>query len=127
MDYNFKKFEGFGTKTDNRITITRSNSIGLPKKFHSDNKIKKYKHAVLYWDRQNEAVGILFTNDEQEKHKFSIMHSDKYGGSIAAVSFFKKCDIDPKIYYGKYDWKKENIEGVGELFVINLKKKVESD
>ena len=28
-----------------------------------------------------------------------------------------------KIYYGRYEWEKYNLEGVGEVFVIKLKKR----
>ena len=41
MDYNFKMFEGRNTRLEDRITITRSNSIGFPGKFYNDNSIKK--------------------------------------------------------------------------------------
>ena len=68
------------------------------------------------------------TNDENEVNKFSILKSKiGYGGSIIARSFFKSCGIDPQKYHGRYDWKKENIEGVGEVYIIELKRKIEQN
>ncbi len=123
MDYNFKKFEKKNIRQESRITITKSNQIGFPTKFYQDNRIKEFRYVVLFWDQQNKAIGIYFSNDEKEQNKFSIMHSKKYGGSIIARSFFKTHNINPEIYHGRYDWEKHNLEGVGEIFVINLKKK----
>lgn len=124
MVYNFQKFEGRNIRLENRITITKSNSIGFPSKFYNDNKIKDFKYVVLYWDGGNKAVGIKFTNDENEKSKFTIIHSKiGYGGSVVARSFFKLYEIDPKVYHGRYDWEKQNIDGIGEVYAIKIESK----
>jgi len=110
MDYNFKRFEGRHSREEDRITITRSNSIGLPRKFYNDNNIKDYGFAILFWDEQKKAIGVQFTNDKGEKSKFSILRNKAgYGGGIIARSFFKSNKIDPNIYHGRYVWKKVNI------------------
>lgn len=122
MSYNFQKFEGRNLRLEDRITITKSNSIGFPQKFYKDNNIGSYSYAVLYWDAKNKAIGINFTNSESEKSKFSIMRNTAgYGGGIVARSFFKANEIDPEVYHGRYNWKKEDIEGTGVMFVIELK------
>lgn len=124
MAYNFQKFEGRNVRLENRITITNSNSIGFPSKFYDDNKIKDYKYVVLYWDADNRAIGIKFTNDENEKSKFTIIQSKAgYGGSVVSRSFFKTYEIDPKIYHGRYDWEKQSIDGVGEIYAIKIQAK----
>jgi len=123
MEYKFKKFEKKNIRQENRISITKSNQIGFPTKFYQDNKINKFKYVVLFWDRENKAIGIHFTNDEKEENRFSIIHSKKYGGSVVVRSFFKSCNINPKIYHGRYEWEKYNLEGVGEIFVIKLKER----
>lgn len=120
MAYNFKKFENIRVRLENRITITKSNSIGLPTKFYQDNGIKNFKYSILFWDESNKAIGIHFTN-EKNKNGFSIIHSPKYGGQVVIRSFLKTYNIDPKIYHGRYDYEKYNLEGVGEIFVIKLK------
>ncbi|MFA4941145.1 MAG: hypothetical protein WC582_00915 [Patescibacteria group bacterium] len=122
MGFNFTKFDGRNARLENRITITKSNSIGFPQKFYEDNKIKDYKYAVLFWDSENKAIGINFINDENEKSKFSVMHSKiGYGGSIVARSFFKTYNIDLDTHHGRYDWEKVNFNGK-EIFVVKLDK-----
>lgn len=124
MDYNFKKFEGRNVRLEDRITITKSNSIGFPMKYYRDNAIKNKKYVVLFYDDVKKAIGIHFMNNEEEKNKFSIIHSKAgYGGSVVVRSFFRTYNIDPKLYYGRYEWEKINYEGVGEIFVINLKER----
>ncbi len=124
MTYQFKKFEGRNVRQEDRITITKSNSIGFPQKFYQDNDIKNFKYVVLFWDESNKAIGIHFTNDEKEKNSFKIIHSKKgYGGQVVVRSFFRTYSIDPKVYHGRYEWEKYNLEGVGEIFVIKLKER----
>lgn len=121
MAYNFKKFENTHGRYESRITITSSKSIGFPTKFFKENNIDSYKFVVLYFDEEQKAVGVQFSNDEEERHKFTIIKSkDGYGGSVVATSFFKKYEIDAKTHKGKYDWEK-NETPFGQMFVIRLK------
>jgi hypothetical protein len=121
MEYVFKKFEGVHKRLENRITITKSSSIGLPSKFYTDNEIDKFKFAVLFWDENQKAIGIHFSNKEDEKDKFTIVHNEKYGGQLLAKSFFKSLNIDPKIYRGRYDFELKEIEGIGKVYIVILK------
>lgn len=124
MEYNFQKFEGRNVRLEDRITVTRSHAIGFPTKFYTDNGIKNFKYVLLFWDAGNKAIGIHFTNGEEEKSRFTIMHSKiGYGGSIIARSFFRSYDIDPKKYRGRYQWEKKSLEGVGEVYVIKLRER----
>lgn len=126
MDYQFEKFEGRNHRLEDRITVTKSNSIGFPQKFYEDNGIKNKKYVVLYWDKANKAIGIHFVKDTEEKSKFSILHSKKgYGGSVVVRSFFKSNNINLTDYAGRYEFKKVRVDGVGELYVIELKSKQE--
>ena len=120
MEYQFKKFEKKNIRLENRITLTKSNSIGFPQQFYQNNEIKNFKYVILYWDEKNKAIGIYFAN-EKEKGGFKIIHGQKYGAQVVVRSFLKENNIDPKIYYGRYDWEKYNLEGVGEIFVIKLR------
>ena len=125
MDYNFIKFENLHQRTEDRITVTGNSSIGFPTKFYNDNGIKDFKYVVVFYDKEKNAIGINFTNSEEEKSKFTIIRSNKgYGGQIVARSFFKSNNIDPKKYKGRYIWEKTQIESVGEIFVILLKERV---
>jgi len=118
---NFKKFTAVSQRSENRITVTGSNAFGLPTKFFKDNNVGNFKYVVLYYDDQEKAVGFLFTNDENEQYKFSIIKSKRgYGGSVIATSFFKSNDIVSKDYKDRYKWEIQEIEGIGKLFVIKL-------
>lgn len=119
--FNFKKFEKTNQRTENRITVTSSNSFGFPTKFYVDNNIGQYKYVVLYYDEEQKAVGLHFTNNEEEKHKFTILKSKRgFGGAVIATSFFKTNNLNPAQYHGRYEWEKYTQEGAGELFVIKL-------
>jgi len=120
-DYNFKKFEGRNARQEDRITITKSDSIGFPTKFYKDNYIKDKKYVTLFYDENKKAVAIFFTTDENDKNKFKIMHSkNNYGGGVIARSFFKSLNIDTKKYHGRYQWTKKEIVGIGEVYIVNL-------
>lgn len=124
MTYQFEKFQNRNVRLENRVTITKSNSFGLPSFFYQKNKIGRYKYVTLFYDKTQKAIGLHFTNDEDEKNRFTIIHSKKgHGGSIVSRSFFKTYNIDLKKYYGRYNWKKYNSETTGGLFVIDLKDK----
>lgn len=124
--YEFKKFTGRNARFEDRITITKSNTIGFPSRFYEDNNIKNFKYVVFFWDSANKAIGIQFTNSEEEKDKFSILHSKQgYGASIISRSFFRSNKIDPAIYAGRYNWKKQSIDNIGDLFIIELVNKKE--
>lgn len=125
--FNLQKFEKTNARLESRITITSSYSFGFPQKFYRDNNIDKYKYVVLFFDKKNKAVGLHFTNDEEEANKFTVIKNKSgYGGSIVARSFFKTYNLDPKEYKGRYEWTKQEVPGMGEVFVIELKKKKES-
>jgi hypothetical protein len=129
MTYTFKKFEQTNGRFETRLTITRSKHIGLPTQFYKDNSIADYKYAVLYYDKENSAVALRFTNDEAETGRFSIMRSGQgYGGSVIATSFFKANKIDTSRYAGRYEWEKKplievGLPGEGNLFIVALKDK----
>lgn len=123
-DFNFEKFKNLNARLENRISVTKSFSIGFPTKFYNSNGLRDFKYVVLFYDKERKAIGIQFTNNENETDKFSISHSKQgYGGHIVARSFFTTYDINPGKYVSKYEWEKSAVEGVGDLFVISLKDK----
>ena len=122
--FNWKKFESVNARLEDRITVTKTGAIGFPTKFYQDNKIKEYKYVVIYHDERQGSIGVHFTSDENEKSKFTILHSNQgYGGSAVIRSFFKVSNIDPKKYYGRYDFSIVNTEGIGRLYVFQLKER----
>src|SRR3990167_4189365 len=118
----FVKFEDTNKRLEDRITVTGRSSFGFPTKFFKDNKIDQYKYVTLFFNLEETEVGLYFHNDETEKHKFTILKSHQgYGGSIVASSFFRSKNLDAKIYRGRYEYRKENLPEIGEIFVIKLK------
>lgn len=124
MVLNLKKFEGRNIRLENRITVTKSNSIGFPQKFSKDNNIDDFKYVILFWDEDSKIIGIKFSNDEAEKNKFSIIKSKAgYGGSAVIRSFFKAYNIDLEKYHGRYEYEKQNVDGIGEVYTIKLRER----
>jgi len=129
MEYNFVQHIATGKRFEDRITVTRSRSIGLPTQFFADNKIGDFKYAVLFYDKSSSAVGIYFTNDESTKGKITITRNNQgYGGHILATSFFKANRINVKKFSGRYDYQKKalkelGIDRDGEMYIIELKEK----
>lgn len=126
MDFKFEKFTDVGKRFEDRISVTRNRAIGLPTQFYRQNNIKGFKYGVLFYDGSRNAIGIKFTNEENEAGKISINHSNDYGGHILANSFFKANRINTKRFSGRYDYKKKKlrdlgIEEDGDIFVIQLK------
>ncbi len=118
----FVKFEEANKSQEDRITVTGHSSFGFPTKFYNDNKIDEYKYVTLFFNAENNEVGFYFHSNEAEKHRFSILKSKQgFGGSIVASSFFKSKSLDSKIYRGRYEWRKDSIPEIGEIFVIKLK------
>ena len=122
MEYTFKEFTGRNVRLENRITVTKSHSIGLPTNFFKKNNIANFKYVVLFYDEEKKAIGIHFTNDENKNNKFAIIKNTAgNGGSVVTRSFFKTFNIDTEIYYGRYEWTTLEVEGTGKIYVINLK------
>lgn len=125
MEINLTKFTDTNSRYENRITVTRSRSLGFPTHFSKENEVGSKKYAVLYYDKENSIIGIRFSN-EAESGTFSIVHSKQgYGGSVVATSFFNANNIDTSIYYGRYDWEKKpaaelGLDDGGDVFLIKL-------
>lgn len=124
MVYNWKKFDAVNQRIEHRITVTGSGYIGFPTKFYNDNQIRDYKYVVLFYSEPEKAVGVKFTNEE-EKGVLKIHHSKTgQGGSVVARNFFRANNLDYKVYRGRYEYKKETFEGIGELCVFQLRERI---
>lgn len=121
---NLKKFEEYGSKISRRISLNKSYSFGLPPAFYQEQGIDNYTHAYLFFDDTQKVVGIQFVKigDGEKGVKLVTYGGGKdKGATFIARAFFNKHNIDPKKYYGKYDFTKENVEGVGEVYLFQLK------
>lgn len=131
MEYDFQKFTAVGKRFENRISVTRNRAIGFPTQFYKENGVRKFKYATLFFDRSRNAIGIKFTNNEEESGRLAISHSkNDYGGHILANSFFKANRINPKRFAGRYEYDKRslsalNIDEPGDMFIIQLAERPE--
>lgn len=123
--YNFIKFERDFTTGEDKISISYDSAIRFSAKFCKITDINNYNYALLYFDPVKHSIGI-YPSNEREKGSFKIT-KEKFAASISATSFLKANKIDPKIYHGSYSWTKENIPSVGQLYIINLPNKNETD
>lgn len=118
--YDFRRFEKDFTPGAAEISITKHYAIAFSAKFCKVTDILKFNYVIFFFDKTRQAIGILPTN-KQEKASFKLTR-EKFNATVSATSFLKANKIDPKIYSGRYEWKQEYIAGVGELFIIELKK-----
>lgn len=121
----FRRFTKTGTRLENRITITKSRGIGLPTQYFRT-EVMESTHAILYYDPDEQRVGLRFTSNPEEKGTFKILRSKGYGGHIAASSFFRVNNIDTNLVSGRYEWEKIPLRQVGldedgEMYTIKLR------
>lgn len=121
MDYSFKEFNDTTQHFENRITITKTYSMGFPTYFYENQNIRQFKYVTLFFDQNKKAIGIHFHNDDTKPNKFKIS-KDKQGrgAAISITSFLKTQQIDPLKYYGRYEWTKGPYKEK-MLYVIELK------
>lgn len=130
--YNFIKHTQTNKRFEDKITVTRNRAIGFPTQFYKDNHIDQYKYGILFYDAENNAIGIKFSNEEEEG-KIAINRSkDGYGGHLVATSFFKANRINTKKFAGRYDYETADmgevgVEDSGKMFIIKLKERKEAE
>lgn len=126
--FNFIKHTQVGKRFEERITVTRARTIGLPTQFYKDNGIENFKYVVLFYEQDKNMIGIKFTNEKEDGAIAIAKHNNGYGGYVSATSFFKINRINTKKYAGRYEYEKKELqqlglEGSGVLFIIKLKEK----
>lgn len=121
---NLKKFEEYGSKISRKISLNKSFSFGLPPAFYKEQGISNYTHAYLFFDEVQKVIGIQFFKISEGEKGVKINtygEGDDMGATFIARSFFNKHNIDPRKYHGKYEFTKENVEVIGEVFLFQLK------
>lgn len=121
ISYNFIKFNGVYPRGDSKIGFQKSGLIRLSSGFCRVTGIKKFKYTVMYFDSDNRAIALKFT-DGREDGRLKVTH-DGTGATISATSFLKANNLTLKSTWGRYDWEKINLPEIGEAFVIKLDKK----
>lgn len=121
ISYNFIKFNGVYPRGDSKIGFQKSGLIRLSSGFCRVTDIKKYKYVIMYFDDNNRAIALKFT-DLKEDGRLKVTH-DGTGATISATSFLKTNNLMLRSYFKRYDWKKLTLPEIGEVFVIELDKK----
>jgi len=129
MDYstlNLKKFSNVGSKISRKISITGSYSFGIPPAFYEEHGIKDYSYAVVFYDEQNQVIGVQFTKEKEKDSSFKLIpygSEVKMGASFVARSFFNTHDIDIAQIKGRYDPEEHTFPDIGKVFLIDLKER----
>ncbi len=121
MNYNFTRFDGRYIRGDTRIGINKSGLIRLSSGFSKSTSVTNFKYCVFFYDNGNKAIALKFTN-KREEGIFRVT-KDTTGATVSAKSFFIANKLDPKKFFGRYDWKKQAIPDIGEVFIIKLRNK----
>ncbi|MDD5749457.1 MAG: hypothetical protein PHO91_01560 [Patescibacteria group bacterium] len=124
---NLQKFPGKGTKISRKISITKSNSFGIPPTFYKENDLDSYDYANLYYDPGNKIIGLEFSNNSEPGSFKLTRHGtgDKTSASFVARSFFKTYNIDSKKYYGRYS-PDDIMQDGNKIFLIEIKERDDS-
>ena len=116
--YNFVRFDGYFPRGDTKIGINKSGLIRLSSGFCRATNIIKFKYTVLFYEKKNKSIGLKFTNT-RERGILSVT-KDRTGATLSAKSFMKANNLSLKGIARRYDWEKQVIHDIGELFIIEL-------
>lgn len=120
-EFNFKKYVGIGTRSGDYFISFNKSGFMISSGFYSRENIKNFSKVVLYFDEEKLAVAMQFTNEDNAEGAFKLIHgNNKTTGSVTAVSFVKKYNLNNPSYFGRKVPQKINYEGAGELYVIEL-------
>lgn len=120
--YKFVKFTGDYTQGDDRIGLSKSGTIRLTAGFFRKANLKNFKYAILFYDPENKAIAFKFTN-QWEEGVFKLTKERSSAATISALSFMKANNLNVKTYFKKYQWKKNIIPEIGEVFIMKLDEK----
>lgn len=120
MSYKFQKYSGKYIRGDNKISIQKSGLIRLSAGFCDQTKAINSKYVVLYFDNLKKAIAFKFT-DMNEEGALKIT-KDRNAATISGKSFLNAYHLNSKNYFHRYNWIKQDITDIGEVFIINLEK-----
>ncbi|MDO8657416.1 MAG: hypothetical protein Q7K55_01650 [Candidatus Levybacteria bacterium] len=125
-DIIFDPFQGKNKRfRNNTISITRASGFGFNSGFYYRNSIKDFKYVLLFFNKEQSAIGFQFLNDGKHPGVLTITHDPRgNSGSITALSFISASDIDVKAYAGRYEPKEQKNSKQGKIFYILLKEKL---
>jgi len=120
--YDFLKFEKKNTRGDTKIAIHTSGVIRLSSGFCRVTNTTNAKYVIFFYDMTNKAIAFKFV-PRQESGALKVT-KDRAGAVIWAKSFMQENGLlKLRSIVGRYDWKKQTIPNIGEVFIIDLGKK----
>ena len=72
-----------------KISIRGKSQIGFNTAAIEDFKLKDYKFAVLYYDKENKRIGVKPTNDKDEEGVRKLRVRELAGASLPARAFIE--------------------------------------
>lgn len=125
-DINFERFSGYGSKVSRKISITKSFTFGIPSVFYKENGLEGFNSVAMFYNKDNGAIGLHFNNQEGFKlSKYG--EGDKRAASFPARSFFQTYGLDPATCKGRYTPEKIQKDGIGDIYVIKIGGKKETE
>lgn len=117
--FEFERFTEVNKSFSARITIRQNGQIGFNGGARNQYGVASHRFAVLFFDRNSKAVGILLTDNEQEPGALRIT-STKQNTFIAGRPFLELYGIS----YEKS--RRFRLEKRGDLLVFELEKPLNS-
>ena len=113
--FHFERFTDVGKSFSARVTIRQNGQLGFNEGARNQFEIGKYACAVLFFDGERQAVGIMLTNDPNERGAFKIS-SAKQNTFVPAKAFLDRYRIP-------YDESRRfRLEKHEEMLVFELEK-----
>lgn len=119
----FEEFKGAKGKFSPRITINSRGGFGLSSGLHHRYKIDKYAAVKLFFDKEENKIGIQLVEQEGESTFKLKKRPEEKGAYFSAWSFIEAYAIDINKYAGRYVPQEFDDPQVGKLFVVDLKTK----
>lgn len=125
----FEVFQETGTRNKEFISVTENKTFGLSRAFVNKQGITKNHKAVILYDKEQNKIGLHFSDSDPKIGLTVRMSHPKHGAIIGARSFFDLKNIDTRKYARRYDDFEKNklrdlgIDKDGYAYVIALKPK----
>lgn len=90
----FVKYTNTGSRMGApKISIWSRGQIGFNQAAAIKYNIKSYRYVVLYFDSEEQRVGIRLTNDSDEEGIIKLIVREDSGASFSAVSFLRTYNL----------------------------------
>lgn len=108
----WERFKKTGRSFKPIISIRGDSQIGFNFASIDDFKLKDYKFAIFFFDKETKKIGIKLTNNKDEEGACKLRVKEKAGASIAARAFiyhYKLNSLKNRKFNAKWDEKEKMI------------------